>query len=335
MSEPSAALSFGDLIIEVAIKLGVPHYGDSGNEAAQVPTDVHDLSECKRHVNNGIRMFLADAPPSGWRCQHPVASITLWPTVAVDSDITATGVYEPSTETTLITASEDTFYASMELKPIVVTDVDTLTIGTYVSATAVRVSGDHHWTGSKTFSITTDGNYTLPQTFGGQTSGDPTYAADTTPTITVAWVNEAAIRRLRENTLSDTGDPYWLATRTMNSTRRRWELMAWPIPRSVYVIEFPYELYFNKLVDLTDLHPCGFAHDETIKAAVFAAAERDAEDTLGGLMEYYVKKALPSSYKIDGRQAPRRLGSMNLRGSINRRNFRDFQRRPTVTYDTP
>lgn len=331
MSEPSAALSFSDLIIEVAVKLGVAHYGTDGDEAAQVPQDVHDLNECKRHVNSGIRMFLADAPSNGWRCQHPVADVVLWPSVAVDATVTATGVYEPPTDTTLITASADTFYASMELKPIVVTDVDTLIIAAYASATTVRVAGDHHWTGAKTFSIAADGNYTLPSTFGGETNGDITYVAGTNSTLSITWTSDVEIRRLREGLDSGTGDPHKAAIR-VTTTSRRWELMVWPTPRSARTVGFPHELYFNKLVNLTDTHPCGFAHDETIKAAVFAVMERDAEDTLGGLMEYYVKKALPSSYKIDGRQGPQRLGSMNQGVTITQHNFRSFQRRPTVVY---
>ncbi|KKL50219.1 hypothetical protein LCGC14_2307650, partial [marine sediment metagenome] len=81
-TNPTGALTFEDLIIEVAIKLGVAYYGAAGDKEAQVPIDVHDLSICKRVVNNAIRLFLSDAPPNGWRCQHPVASLTMWASVA-------------------------------------------------------------------------------------------------------------------------------------------------------------------------------------------------------------------------------------------------------------
>lgn len=331
MGEPTAALSFSELIIEVAIKLGVAHYGDNGGEIAQIPEDAHDLNECKRHVNNAVRMFLADAPPNGWRCQRPVADVILWPSVAVVAAMTATGVYEPAMDTTLIIASADAFYPSMELKSIVITDVDTLTIATYVSASQVRVSSDHHWTGSKTFSITADGDYTLPATFGGQYTGDISYDANTSTVLSIAWTSEARIRNLRENSTAETGDPHQADVRPMSSTRRRWELVVWPMPSIVRTVNFPYELYFDKLVGLTDMHPCGFAHDETIKAACFAAAEKDAEDMIGGLMQYYRQVALPNSYRIDGRQAPRNLGSMNRRRVVTPHNFRQFQRRPTIT----
>jgi len=319
------------LIIEVATKLGVAFYGDNGDEEAQVPRDVHDLSECRKHVNNAIRMFLADAPAGGWRCQHPIASVVLWPSVAVDATVTATGIYDPPTQTTLITASEDTFYPSMELKTIVVTGGESLTIATYVSATQVRVAGDHNWSTAATFSITADGNYTLPQTFGGQYNGDITYAADTAIASSISWTNEAQIRRMREDTTGDLGDPYLAAVRPIAGNQRRWELLSEPIPQTMRVVEFLYELHFDSLVDLTDMHPCGFVHDEAIRAACMAVAERDAEDVMAGLMQYYRQVALPNSFRIDGRQAPRRLGSMNRRATINQHNFRDHQRRPEVT----
>lgn len=331
MPEPSSALSYGDLIIEVATKLGVAFYGDNGDEEAQVPRDVHDRSECEKHVNNGIRMFLSDAPAGGWRCQHPIASVVLWPSVAVAAAVTATGVYRPATDDTLVTASADTFYASMELKTIVVTGVDSYTIKSYLSATTVTIDGDVHWTGAVTFSIAADGNFTLPQTFGGQYNGDIIYIAGTTTAGTIGWSSEAKIRQLRADTTSETGDPYLAAVRPSADERRRWELMTWPIPRTVRTVEFIYELHFNSLVNLTDVHPCGFAHDEAIRAACMAVSERDAEDVMAGLMQYYRQVALPNSFRIDGRQAPRRLGSMNRRTKINQHNFRYHQRRPEVT----
>lgn len=379
MSEPTSALSYGDLIIEIATKLGVAYYGANGDEEAQVPQDVHDLSECKKHANNAIRMFLSDAPAGGWRCQHPIASIVLWPSIAVETiatvawvtataytlgdkvtnagesyvcivahtaaalfatDLTAgnwrethdcTGVYQPATNNTLVTIPNALFYPSMELKTIVVTGEDSFTIQSYLTSTTVTIAGDVHWTGAKTFSITADGNYTLPQTFGGQYHGDITYAAGTTTAGTISWINEAQIRQLRAGTTSETGDPHLATVRPSADARRRWELMVWPIPQTLRTVEFIYELHFNSLVALTDVHPCGFAHDETIRAACMAVAERDAEDMMGGLMQYYRQIALPNSFRIDGRQAPRRLGNMGRRTVINPRNFREFRQRPEVT----
>jgi hypothetical protein len=38
MSEPTSVLTFSDLILEVAYKLGIAYYGAAGDGAAQVPT---------------------------------------------------------------------------------------------------------------------------------------------------------------------------------------------------------------------------------------------------------------------------------------------------------
>lgn len=75
------ALTFDDLVTHVASQLGVAYYGAAGGEVAQAPIDVYTLAAIKDYVNGGIRMFLNDAPPEGWRCQQPTASIDLWATV--------------------------------------------------------------------------------------------------------------------------------------------------------------------------------------------------------------------------------------------------------------
>lgn len=337
MAEPTSALSFEALIIEVAQKMGVAYYGSGGDEAAQIPQDAHDLAECKRHVNNGIRMFINDAPPNGWRWMRPTLSLTYWGAVTVDDDVTVASAYEPSTDTTLVTASEDSFYPSMESKTIVVTDVDSYTIATYVSATEIRLSGDVHWSGSKTFAIASSGNFTLPKTFGGQYIGPITFAAGTNTGARLDWTSEAEIRKLREDSTTETGDPRLAAVRRLSSDTRRWELMLYPEPDEEDTVEFTYDLYFDSLTALTDLHPAGYAFDETVKAAVMAAMERDAEDVLGGLTQYYTQRALPNAYKIDARSAPRKLGYFGNRQLARRLPIqvaREYIERPTVTFNS-
>ena len=74
------ALTYTELVAHVASQLGVAYYGVAGNEVAQAPTDTYTLAAVKDYVNGGIRMLLNDAPPEGWRCQQPTASIDLWAT---------------------------------------------------------------------------------------------------------------------------------------------------------------------------------------------------------------------------------------------------------------
>jgi hypothetical protein len=325
-------LTFDDLTLEVALMLSVAYYGAAGDSAPAIPVDTQDLADCRRHVNNAIRMFKADAPPQGWRWARPTADLVLWPDVAVDSDVTATGVYDASTYT-VITASEATFYPSMEGKSIVVTDTATYTIHTYVSSTVVWILGDNAFAG-KTFSIASGGNFTLPKFFGGTHTGPITYGADSNTGATVEWTNESRIRTLREPSTQETGDPFLAAVRRMDGNARRWELMTYPTPAEEETVQFPYELHFDSLTTGTDLHPAGFQHDEAVKAACLAVAERDSEDVLGGTRwRYYRDYALPNAYKVDTRSAPRRLGYINERFPISQDDYRRYIERPTVTFN--
>lgn len=340
-SEPTSSLTFSDLIIEVARRIGVAYYGAAGDEAVQVPTDAHDLAECKRHVNNAIRMFLNDAPPPGWRFARPTASITIWGDIAADSDNTVSGgAHDAGEDRTLITAESDSFYESMEGKTITIDSVD-YTIETYVTAKTVYVAGDASAVSADTWAITSDGNYTLPRTFGGQYTGDITYAADTNQGVSLDWTDEGLIRQWRENVTDETGDPYWAAVRPMASSfdpRRRWELMLYPQPDEVMVVQFPYFLHFDKLVTLTEYPPVPIGHDETIKAACLAVVEKDVENVSGPDRSYY-QHCLQGSYRTDSRSAPRRLGYVGNPGPVPGRNvIQTFRQqvydRPTVTYDT-
>jgi len=313
-SEPTSVLTFQDLIIEVARRIGVAFYGDDGDEVVQVPVDAHDLAECKRHVNNAIRMILNDAPAlNGWRFTRPTASVVIWGTVATDDDNKVSSLgYDPLTDKTTLQAESDSFYDSMEEKSIVLTGVDTFTITDYLSATQIKVAGDATAAGVSgvTWSLTADGNYTLPRSFGGQVVGVPTYESDTNQGVSLNWTDEAVIRKWRENITDETGDPYLLAIRPMatGTPRRRWELMAYPQPDEVMTVEFPYHLHFDRMVDMDEVPPLPFVHDETVKAACLAVAEKDVEGVPGADWDYYTNSCLPNSYRVDAMAAPKRLG---------------------------
>lgn len=413
MAEPTMALTYEDLILTVAEQLGVAYYGDNGDEAAQVPTDDFLLDKCKRYVQDGIRMFVADSPPAGWRWQRPIAEVNIWqdlgismPTDSGGSNNLATsahvagtthvyvtagpfsashvdqvlavkgqGVFTittvvsateitlaPATDfswvgskaftiqdptdaatmtgtesggTTTITATVGSFYASTVGAVLYVTDeAEGITLETFVSDTVMTVSGDSSWVGSKTFSLPSNGIYILPQDFSGEYIGEITYAAGSNLGTAITWTSEFEIRRLRENWNGTSGNPYLAAIRVNQNNSRRWDLLIYPLSGGSYVINFPYLSYFDSITQLTDMHQAGVAHDETVKAAALAQAEFQGEDTLAGKMQYYREIALPNSLKIDGRNAPRRLGyNSNTRDErVSRRDFRHFQRRPTVSY---
>jgi hypothetical protein len=310
-SYPTSAMTFRDLIVETAVKAGVAYHGVDGTEEPQVPQDQYDLSECKRHVNNAIRRFIADAPRNGWRWAQPIATLTLWPTVDVDASRTITSLsFDPLTNRTLLQASSDAFYPTMDEHPLVLTGVGTFTIKSFVSATQVYVEGDASAANGVTWSIESDGNYTLPPSFGGQYTGPVTYQAATNQGVGLDWVDESVIRQWRENATIETGDPYFLAVRLMPGSlkRRRWELLAFPFPDEVRVVEFKFDVNFDKLVELADTPPTPVPHDETLRAACRSQVEREVMDGNGVDTEYYQQVCIPNSHRIDERSAPSKLG---------------------------
>lgn len=324
MSE--SALTFSELQIYLAVQLGVAYYGAAGDEVAQAPTDTATLATIKGYVNGGFRMFLNDAPPEGWRYQQPTASVVLWATVTTGA-VTVSGVGN----TTLTSASED-FYPSMVGHEIVAdTSGTSYTITAYTSSTVVTVDADASADTGDTFTLTADGNYTLPSAFGGEFLGPITYEAATNVGISLTWASEGRIRRLREND-SSTGNPYLVAVRKMDATdvARCFEILAYPIPSSDRTVEFPYSLYFTAMTNAADLHPAGAQFDEAVLAACEAFAEMHGEDALAGRTQYYRQFALPGAYRTNRRTAPKRLGSL-LKREIRFKDWRDTVPRPNVT----
>lgn len=343
MNEPTSALTFKTLILEVARKIGVAYYGANGDEVAQIPEDAHDLAECKRHVNNAIRMFFLNGPtPNNWRFQKQLATVTLWPSIAVDSTnlVTSDG-YTPGTGYTLLTASSSSFYESMEGKTITLTGVGDFVIAQYVSTTQISVIGDATAAGTSgvTWSLTADGSYTLPRAFGGAYTGKATYAASTDNGMNLEWTDESIIRQWRTTAAEDSGDPYLIAPRVVTgSTTRRWELLVYPTPDEVQVIQFPYLITFDALTDLTETPPTPILHDETIKAACLAVVEKDVEGSLGVDWDYFTTTCVPNSHRLDAMSAPRRLGyfgnSMSESGGSMFQAWRTgIYQRPGVTFN--
>jgi hypothetical protein len=337
MSEPTSTLTFNDLILEVAEKLGIAYYGSAGTSAASIPVNAQDLALCKKTVNNAIRMFINDAPqPNGWRFLRPVASLATWADIDQDStNKISTATFNAAGSNTTLVIPTAAFQPSMELKTLSIETEGDVTIESYVSSTSVLVSGSHTGAADKKWSIESGGNFTLPSTFGGQYAGEVTYADNSNRGVEPEWSDESTIRQWRANVMVETGFPYLFAVRVMDTgtPRRRWELMAYPKPDENTTVEFPYVLHFDSLVNLTEVHPAPFGHDEAIKAACRAAVEKDVERALGVEWSYYREIALPNSYRVDAMSAPKKLQPRGARfGSI--REFRAYgYQRPNVTFN--
>lgn len=342
MSEPTSAMTFRDLIVEVAHKLGTAHYGADGREEPQPPEDGHDLAEAKRIVNSGVRMFIADGPPpNGWRWLRPTSAFALWKTVHPDPDnILTPGLYDSDTDSTVMVAQKDTFFETMEERTIEIEDGGgEWTIRSVNSATEISVRGDATIVVPAKFKIESNANYTLPRDFGGQYLGGITFEANTQRGVPIDWTDEVTIRRWRENVTKETGTPFWAAIRLMSKgkPRRRWELMTYPDPDELFIVEFPYVLHFDKMVDLDEVPPAPFGHDEAIKAAVRAKAEMEIDDAPKVDFQYYREVALPNSWRVDAQSAPKKLGYFynpgTFRGEATIQRFRaEMYQRPKVTF---
>lgn len=337
MTEPTSTLTFDHLILAVANKLGVAYFGATGTSVAAIPVNAQDLDLCKGLVNNAIRMFIADGPqPNGWRWLRPVLRTTVWGDIATNtSNKVSSATYNVAGSNTTLVVPTAAFYPTMELKTMTVTGVGDLTITDYLSATSVNVSGSNVAALNKTWSITADGNYTLPVSFSGQYLGGIAYAAATNLGVGADWTDESEIREWRSVSDRDTGTPFKFAVQVKDTgtPRRRWDLLAYPKPDSVLSIEFPAMLGFDSLVNGTEVPPSPFGHDEAVKAACLAQVEKEVEHILGIETDYYRKIALPNSYRIDAMSAPKKLGYFWNRSSSTN-GVRPFHGpRQTVTFN--
>ena len=261
--EPTSALSYYDLILAVAREAGMAYHGSSGNERGMIPIDAHDLDLCKVVVNQGIRMFIADAPVRGWRWMRRLMSITF--------ALTYTGTAEAGAATTLTDTTIATTYADDYFNDYIMT----ITAGTGIGETATITDYDGTL-GKFTFAaglssgstpdtttkyrvvrsadiVGNDGaRYYLAENFGGEVDGPIKYAASTGHGGPINWCDESHIRALRAVSVQS-GHPSLAAIRPLEptasgtETTRRWELIVDPQPTAVESVEFPYTLYFDKL----------------------------------------------------------------------------------------
>jgi hypothetical protein len=82
--ENTSALNFGQLVTNVAYKLGVASYGSTGTGAPALPTDPFNLSICQTIVNDSIRMLIADGAGK-WYWQDQTIQLDTFPNIGPDS----------------------------------------------------------------------------------------------------------------------------------------------------------------------------------------------------------------------------------------------------------
>lgn len=264
-AEPSGASTMSNLVLRVAEKLGIAEYTSTG--LIHVPTDQFNLNLCKRYVNNGIRMFMADAPRKGWRWMRRIMTMTFTTRVTGTAD-DAGALF--ITDLTLA----DTYKTDGELIGWYVYITAGTGIGSYAAITGyTALTGKcdvADWldanddpgndpAADSEFAITsiaTNGGdtsrYTLPADFGGTIDGKIKYAANSNRGTAIGWCDESTIRARRAVTVNS-GTPLLAAIRPYEPTSeallatRRWEMIVDPMPYTADVVEFPYTLHFDKM----------------------------------------------------------------------------------------
>ncbi len=283
MSEPTSALTLYGLILRVAREAGIAYHGANGDEPAMIPVDYHDFELCKRVVNDGIRMFIADAPPKGWRWMRRIMSVSLTAT-------RITGTADSTSATTIVDATLATTYDSDDDlndywcyiltgtgagSYAQITDYDaTGTPGECTVADWLDQYGNPGGTNpaaNSTFAITpieTVGGditrYPLPENFGGEVDGQIKYEADSTHGTHIEWRDESLIRA-RQTVTTFTNYPHRAAIRPLEygsnsfGPKRRFELIIDYKPSAAEVVEFPYTLFFDELRMIAGLASGGSA----------------------------------------------------------------------------
>jgi hypothetical protein len=150
-------------------------------------------------------------------------------------------------------------------------------------------------TTATTFELTHDGNYTMPDDFGGIDSLITIEDMYGYPPLSI--VHEGKIRALRQQDYSITGVPYLAALRPKTSsgaTGQRMEMILYPRPDSAYTLSYTYFSLPNKLTTSAPYPLGGMIHAETIMESCLAIAEQNSDDAEGLHKNKFYERLLTS-----------------------------------------
>lgn len=266
MAEPNRASTMSDLVLRVAEKLGIAEYTSAG--LIHAPADQFNLNLCKRYVNNGIRMFMADAPRKGWRWMRRICSVTFAVRLtgtadAADAtsitDLTLASTYDTDDDLNdwwcyILTGTGAGSYAQIDDYTGLTGKCDVLDwLDEDGNAGGTNPAAD------STFAITSvattagdTSRYNLPANFSGTVDGKIKYAANSNTGVRIEWCDEATIRARRAVSVNS-GTPRLAAIRPYQpidenlSSTRLWEMIIDPQSIAALVVEFPYTLHFDKM----------------------------------------------------------------------------------------
>ncbi len=233
------------------------------------PIDTDDLEDVKQVINDGVEMFMDDAPSSGWKWRKRILRVNI-------SNLRITGTADSASTTTVVDLTlADTYDTDNDLKDYYCYILTGTGVGSWAKITGytaltgtvtvvdwLDVYGNADGTdpaASSTFAITPYetvagdiGRYYLPEYYLGEIAGKAAFEKESQHSQRITWVLESEIRRLRQVGVSG-APPYFLAIRQVEpqaetlGPKRRFELTMYPDPSQADVIEFPYVIGFDKL----------------------------------------------------------------------------------------
>jgi hypothetical protein len=321
MAESSLSLSYRDFQTEVGFFLG---YGRTYTSwtAAQIAM----VDAC---IQTGLRKFYHPLIPGTDQTYE-------WKFLKIKGAITTIASYTTGTVTssgTSVTLATGTWPTWAAINGLLVVDgmehpIASRTSGSIIvlsSAPSVAFSAD-------TFELRHDGNYDLPEDWNGWACKGLTFQPEEYYNP-VRFVPEGNIRNMRQ-VCTTRQRPAFAAVRsksgTTATTGQRFELLLYPIPDDVYILDGLYDVLLNKIDATTAPFPYGGgAHSEAIMESCLAAAEKSVNDAVG-LHKGLFQEALLASIAIDKNKDPDFYG-YNGDNSENRLNL--IKRSDFVTYE--
>jgi len=344
MAEPSGVLTMQDLMVRVAEKLSIAEYDSVGR--IHIPVDQYKFNLCKRYINNGIRMFIADAPRKGWRWMRRLMTVTFDAEGDGDDNISSDAAryklaanfggtvdgpikYAASTAvgTRIKWCDESVIRARRSLS--VNTGIPTLAAIRPYQPTSEALSATRQWEmivdpqpGS---AYVVEFPYTLhfdKMDMEGGTATSGTGATDLYDSSINGLYADDYFSSWIIRIVAGTGKGSYAVVNDYVGNPAQFEATGhdWlssdgssggthPATDSKYIVE-----------PAANLCPAGHQFDDVIEAACLARTEMESQDEHMDTFwtDYYHKKALRNAYVVDARSAPRKLGPMLGGPSIRR-----------------
>ena len=331
MSEPSNATTMSDLMLRVAEKLGIAEYDSVGRP--HIPVGQYNFDLCKQYVQNGIRMFMADAPRKGWRWMRRLMTVTFDAGGDGDDNIdtdaaryklaenfggTVDGPIKYDADTSVGVRIEWCDESEIRARRAITvnTGIPKLAAIRPYQPTSETLSATRQWEmivdpapGSAyvvkfPYTLHFDG---MKMESGIATEAGAGYIADNTRSEADSYFNDWVLTVVNGTGVGETatitgyvgasGELHFAAGLSLGTT---------PDTTTEYIVQ-----------PAANLHPAGHQFDDAIEAACLARTEMESQDEHFDTFwsDYYHKKALRNAFTVDMRSAPRTLGPM-LNGPI-------------------